>query len=54
MNLILDPATVAAPPSPKLLDRFRAAAVAHGEVPEGARLCPWRPKVNGVRKVAAA
>ena len=25
----------------------------HGEVPEGARLCPWRPKVNGVRKVAA-
>lgn len=26
----------------------------HGEVPEGAKLCPWRPKVNGVPKVAAA
>ena len=25
----------------------------HGELPEGARLCPWRPKVNGVRKQAA-
>ncbi len=25
-----------------------------GEVPEGARLCPWRPKVNGVRAAAAA
>jgi len=26
----------------------------HGELPEGAKLCPWRPKVNGVRKAAAA
>jgi transposase len=26
----------------------------HGELPEGARLCPWRPKVNGVRKLATA
>lgn len=26
----------------------------HGERPPGARLSPWRPKVNGVRKVAAA
>jgi transposase len=24
----------------------------HGEVPDGAQLCPWRPKVNGVRKAA--
>lgn len=22
----------------------------HGELPAGARLCPWRPKVNGVPK----
>jgi transposase len=28
--------------------------VEHGEVPEGARMCPWRPKVNGVRKLAVA
>lgn len=26
----------------------------HGELPEGAKLCPWRPKVNGVRKQVAA
>jgi transposase len=26
----------------------------HEELPEGARRCPWRPKVNGVRKVSAA
>jgi transposase len=26
----------------------------HGELPEGARRCPWRPKVNGVRAAAAA
>lgn len=26
----------------------------HGELPEGATLCPWRPKVNGVRKEVAA
>ena len=24
------------------------------ELPEGAVLCPWRPKVNGVRKAKAA
>ena len=24
--------------------------VEHGQLPEGARLCPWRPKVNGVPK----
>jgi transposase len=26
----------------------------HGEVPEGARLCPWRVKVNGRRRPAPA
>ena len=26
----------------------------HGELPEGARECPWRPKVNGVPKGTGA
>jgi transposase len=26
----------------------------HGELPAGARTCPWRPKVNGVPKGTGA